>query len=184
MVDETEKGHSHAWAIGLFIFILIIIAIIIIIVIARPWVHKNVPLQQSCDATHICATGLICDSGICKVPINGPCTTVLDCISSATGCIGGVCVSGQNLIPLIPGPTGPTGPTGSASSTFFATNSFGVPIGPIGMGTNGNFFNLNTMSGLNNNNMSGSNNGCNGKCFRKKGSSSTYVINLDIFLPS
>lgn len=85
----------------IFILVLSIIAIVIII-----FVHpKKLKVGNTCDINNNnCDEGLVCDKGICKVPLGGTCTSLNNCISGSTFCFQGTC---SNAIPSGVGGTCP-----------------------------------------------------------------------------
>ena len=79
------------WGFLIIIIIIIIVVIIIVIAVFRPFSPQNIPLNGKCDEATRCQSGLICDNGVCKVPIGGACSTDNDCVSRAAGCQAGIC---------------------------------------------------------------------------------------------
>lgn len=51
-------------------------------------------LGQPCNMTDKpCKTGLTCESSVCKANLGTACSVAKDCVSDATGCTGGICVT-------------------------------------------------------------------------------------------
>src|SRR5438105_2009653 len=88
--------------LGLIFIIIFSIIAVIIIILVHP---KEIKVGNTCDVNNShCESGLVCDKGICKIPLGGSCTTVNNCISGSTFCFQGICT---NAIPSSVGGTCP-----------------------------------------------------------------------------
>jgi hypothetical protein len=138
---------------------LVLIIVILIVFFVAAYISTNrtpqpVQVLGNCGTTdRVCANGLVCQSGICKVPIGGVCTSDADCVDGSTGCIGGVCMANSNLIPINGGQTGtivcssnsdcPSGLSCGMSTVVIVTTnvtptsaSTSMPSNPIWMSAN------------------------------------------------
>ena len=77
---------------AILVGVVIFSIIMIIFVIAQIYAAKPIPPLPICSAAIPCPNGLVCQLGQCKSPIGGTCTTLGDCVSSATICQGGICI--------------------------------------------------------------------------------------------
>lgn len=90
------SNQTSGLAVALAIVIILVIIIIIAVVLSRPWIKKNIGLNQPCSDSKICTTGYTCENGLCKANPGTVCSTDSDCSGSSTGCVKGVCASGLN----------------------------------------------------------------------------------------
>ena len=102
----------------IFIVIFSFIAVVVIILV-HP---KELKVGSTCDVNNNkCASGLVCDKGICKIPLGGSCSTVNNCISGSTFCFNGTC---SNAIPSDVG-----GPCPCLDGLSCESGSCRVPVG-------------------------------------------------------
>lgn len=93
---EQRKRRSRLIIIIVSIIVVILLLIAIGVGAYLIWYYfirkrKN---GSSCSSTSNCATGLVCDAGACKTPLNGACTVDTNCTAGAV-CSGGVCKTPQ-----------------------------------------------------------------------------------------
>ena len=86
VINESPRW----WVILIFIIIIIVILLVIGLAIWESFGSSTCTLGQSCTSCQ-CGVGLICDRGTCKSPIGSSCSTLTDCVSSATSCMDGKC---------------------------------------------------------------------------------------------
>ena len=117
-IQSNESDKSSNWIIFIIVFFIIIIIIISIFFI---FPFNRTEIQGSCTSTINCRSGLICSNGKCLANIGSPCTSIADCIQSATSCTHGVCVS-QSL-------SGPNGPPPCLPGLIVENNLCKSPLG-------------------------------------------------------
>ena len=95
----------HEWLIVL-LAIVIVIAIIIVIafVIIRPYIKTDIPLNEPCGDTRLCAAGTTCVNGTCKSDPGGFCNVLSDCSPQSSECIDNICATGEMLTLIQPTP--------------------------------------------------------------------------------
>lgn len=77
-------------------------------------------LNDSCDITSLCNAGLVCSSGICKVPEDGICDKDLDCATD-NYCDQGICT---RIIPDCPTNNNSCSYSNSNSCSCYNCNSY------------------------------------------------------------
>jgi hypothetical protein len=87
-------------AVILAIIVVVIIIIAIALIIARPWIKKDIPLNQPCSSSRLCVAGTTCINGTCKANPGEFCNVATDCGPQSIDCIDNICVTSEmiNLI--------------------------------------------------------------------------------------
>ena len=89
--ETTEKTDNTGLYLFIIIVVIIFIAIIIGLIIALTMTKTPSTLGESCNGT--CSGNLVCDRGTCKSSLGDQCSSLNDCVSTATSCTGGICVN-------------------------------------------------------------------------------------------
>lgn len=93
----------YEWlAVILAIIVLVGIIIAIALIIARPWIKKDIPLNQPCSSSRLCVAGTTCINGNCKADVGEFCNVTKDCGPKAIECVDNICITAEMMNLLAP----------------------------------------------------------------------------------
>lgn len=88
----------YEWlAVILAIIVLVGIIIAIALIIARPWIKKDIPLNQPCSSSRLCVAGTTCINGTCKANVGEFCNVTKDCGPKAIECVDNICITAEMM---------------------------------------------------------------------------------------
>lgn len=97
-IDDSNLATDIIFIIIIIVIIALVIWIIYLIVRQDTGnggiIVIDGDLNSSCTSSANCNANLVCDNGLCKVPLGGRCSSLNDCASGATLCVDGICAGG------------------------------------------------------------------------------------------